>query len=455
VNWRRPILKALLHAKAWGSDGAADVSAIYQRLLALEFADRGRLTDAVNEGLRRLLAHAAEHTAYYREVLHDCGVIQGQPTKVDLSRLPEVPMLTKDVLRDRYADLLSEERHERRAYVNTSGGSTGEPVEFVQDNVYQAWNWATALFYNHMVGKALGEREVKLWGSQRDVLEGSVGVAAKLQNLLYNRVLMNTFLMTPDALRRYVGVINRFRPKSLWAYVDSAYELARYVEAHNIEVAPIPVTIVTAGVLTGTVRETIERALHTRVYNQYGSREVGPLACECPEQSGLHVFDWATYVEVVDAQGRPVAAGEEGEVCVTLLANFSMPFIRFRIGDTAVLTDAACPCGRPMRLLREVSGRVTDHFVRRDGAIVHGQFFAFNYYHRPWVVRFQVVQEDYDLVVNRLAVRERPAASEEKDITRNIRTVMGESCRVTFEYVDAIPPTPSGKYLYTLSKVAR
>lgn len=453
MNGRRPILKALLHAKAWGSGGEANVNRIYDGLRALEFAEPDALGDFVDERLRRFLAHAARHTPYYREVLHDCGVVDGQ--RVDLSRLPEVPMLTKDVLRERAADLLSDERQRRRTYANTSGGSTGEPVEFVQDNVYQAWNWATALFYNHMVGKEPGEREVKLWGSQRDALEGGVGIAAKAQNFLYNRVLLNAFLMTPDALRRYVDAINRFRPKSLWAYVDSAHELARYVEDNGLEVRPIPVTIVTAGVLTEPVRETIERALRTRVYNQYGSREVGPLACECSERKGLHVFNWATYVEVVDTHGRPVAAGEMGEVCVTLLTNFSMPLIRFRIGDTAVLSDASCPCGRPMRLLEEVSGRVTDHFVRRDGTIVHGQFFAFNYYHRPWVVRFQVVQEDYDRVVNKLVVKKRPAASEEEDITRKIRTVMGESCRVAFEYVDAIPPTPSGKYLYTLSRVER
>ena len=101
------------------------------------------------------------------------------------------------------------------------------------------------------------------------------------------------------------------------------------------------------------------------------------IACDCPERAGLHVFDWATYVEIVDASGRPVPPGDLGEVCVTLLTNFSMPLIRFRIGDTAVAARGPCPCGRPMPLLQSVAGRITEHFVRRDGTLVHGQYFAF------------------------------------------------------------------------------
>jgi len=38
-------------------------------------------------------------------------------------------------------------------------------------------------------------------------------------------------------------------------------------------------------------------------------------------------------------------------------------------------------------------------------------------------------------------------------ITSKIRHVMGEDCKVVLKFVDEVPPTASGKYLYTISEV--
>lgn len=453
MNWRMPILQCLLDLKALALRGRTNMNRCFDETLRLEFAERPVLDEYVQRHLEALLLHSCRHTTYYRRILSQVGVVADGRLHID--RFRHIPPLTKDVLRERQDELISDDRASRHPYRNTSGGSTGEPVEFVQDSAYKDWNRATALFYNHMLGKEMGEREAKLWGSERDILEGSIGLRAKVENFLYNRLLLNSFMMTPQMMRGYVEKLNRFRPVSLWAYVDSAWELARFIEREGLESQPVPVTIVTIGTLTEAARETIERALRTKVYNQYGSREVGPIACECPEQEGLHIFEWATYVEVIDASGRPLPPGQEGEVCVTLLTNYSMPLIRYRIGDVAVLSDRTCACGRSMRLLGAVTGRVMDHFVRADGTIIHGQYFIQILYHRPWVLRFQVVQESCDHVVVNLVVSEEPGTEEKEEIRRMIRAVMGDGCRVEFRFLDRIEPSRSGKYLYVLSNVAR
>jgi len=453
MSLRKLLIRSLLGFKGLAAPRRRCVWRVYRQMVRWSQSTPETYAEAMTDRLRRMLLHAHTHTAYYRELLSDVGVVRdGQ---VHLDKFSELPMLTKDTIRTRPDELLSDERHRRRLYTNTSGGSTGEPVAFVQDDLYHDWNWATALYYNHMVGKEPGQPEAKLWGSQRDILEGGIGLRARVENACYNRLPLNSFMMSAATMDDYVERLRRFRPHSLWSYVDSACELARHVERNGLDLPPIPVTILTSGTVTEPLRELVERALQTRVYNQYGSREVGPIACECSERTGLHVFDWATHVEIVDASGRPVAPGEMGEVCVTLLTNFSMPLIRFRIGDTAVATRTPCPCGRPMPLLQSVAGRVTDHFVRRDGTLVHGQYFAFIFYHRPWVRRFQFVQEDYDHVVCVVQVVEQPGQAERAEVEQIIRTAMGEECRVDWRFVDELPPSASGKYLYTLSKVAR
>jgi phenylacetate-CoA ligase len=37
------------------------------------------------------------------------------------------------------------------------------------------------------------------------------------------------------------------------------------------------------------IAEAVGRAFHAPVANHYGSREMGDVACQCPELGGLHV----------------------------------------------------------------------------------------------------------------------------------------------------------------------
>ena len=137
-----------------------------------------------------------------------------------------------------------------------------------------------------------------------------------------------------------------------------------------------------------------------------------------------------------------------------------MPFIRYRIGDRGRLTRRACPCGRPTPLLESVSGRSMEAFVRSDGAIVSPLAFVrtVRLLAEPALIdRVQFVQEDYARVTVRL-VPARGAAEEGLQarlglIRDRVREVMGPACEVGFERVAEIPPTASGKYLYTVSKV--
>ena len=426
---------------------------LFKEILKLEFAKRELIEEYRNGKLIDLLLHAHRNTRYYREVLEECGVVKGN--EVDLDRFGDIPVLTKDIITGRRDDLLSEDNGRRKTYRNSSGGSTGEPVIFIQDAFYKDWNWATNFFYNHMLGKSPGEKEIKLWGSKRDVDDSGKGIGNKIANFAYNRVLLDSFFMNSEKMRSHLNTIRNSRARSMWTYYDSALELASYIENENLEPPNVPITISTIGALIEEVCGKIEKNLGTKAYNQYGSREVGPIACECVEKKGLHVFEWTTYLEILKENNEQCGPGEEGELFVTLLTNYSMPLIRYRIGDTAVWSsDTACSCGRNLKKLEGVTGRITDHFRKKDGSMVHAQYFILGFYYHEWIKRFQVVQEDYDLVVCNIQVHRSPTELEKQAITDNIQGAMGRDCRVEFRFVDEIHPSPSGKYLYTISKVA-
>ena len=261
--------------------------------------------------------------------------------------------------------------------------------------------------------------------------------------------------MTPDRMREYLGLLNRFSTKLIIAYAQSIYELAQFAERENIFVSPQTAVMTSAGTLFPFMREKIEKTFQCKVFNRYGSREVGDIASECEAHEGLHVFPWGNYVEIVDEKGFPVPNGTEGNILVTNLSNFAMPLIRYFIGDRGTLSQSDhCSCGRQGQILEKISGRNVDVFKKRDGTLVDGEYFTHLLYFKNWVRKFQVVQKDYSHIVFRIIMTGAEYAPEELDeIKEKTRIVMGEDCITSIEFVDDIPLSASGKYRYTISEV--
>ena len=87
---------------------------------------------------------------------------------------------------------------------NTSGGSTGEPVKFIQDRDYSNWNIANKLFYKTMGDQKIGDKEMRLWGSERDLLQGRDSFPIRIQNFFFNRTDLNSFRMSEKDMHGFV-----------------------------------------------------------------------------------------------------------------------------------------------------------------------------------------------------------------------------------------------------------
>src|SRR5690606_25431630 len=122
-------------------------------------------------------------------------------------------------------------------------------------------------------------------------------------------------------------------------------------------------------------RKLIEEAFAAPVFETYGSREFMLIAAECDRHEGLHLTSEHLLVEILDEDGRPTPAGEAGNVVITDLYNFGMPFIRYANGDRAIAGWSKCSCGRGLPLLRQVTGRRLDVLHSPDGRRIPGEFF--------------------------------------------------------------------------------
>lgn len=406
--------------------------------------------------LEEILAYAYKHVPYYKNLFEQCGVVQS--SRVVIERFGNLPILDKHTIRTNFEALTSDEADKLDIIRNSTSGSTGEPLVFLQDRngVRIAGGAVLRLFYEWH-GIEAGDKEVRLWGLERDLFYKQRLSVATIREWISGIQMLNAFQMSPSRMQEYIAKINNYRPKLLRGYSANLFELAQFAEDNALTIRPPQVIISSAGTLYAPLREKMETVYGCSVYNHYGAREMHNMAMECSEGK-LHISAFTHFIEVLDEHNQPCPPGVEGELVVTALQNHAMPFIRYRIGDRGTLSGETCSCGRGFPLLSKISGRRVDCFWTAEGNIIPGEYFIYLlavHLHNNPISKYQVIQESYTSLRFRLVLRtgNQLPRDIQHEIEDKTRLIMGEKCRMSFEYVTDIPPSPSGKYFYTLCQI--
>jgi phenylacetate-CoA ligase len=229
------------------------------------------------------------------------------------------------------------------------------------------------------------------------------------------------------------------------------------IEAKKLTIHSPKIIISSAETLNHPMRQKIETIFGTALYDFYGSRETSPIAGECTHHT-MHMFQYNNYMEILNENNEQVQPDQEGRVVITNLHNYSMPFIRYDIGDRAILGSTHCDCHNMLPTIKQILGRIEENFIKEDGTIVIGYFFVHVIgvvQNKGLIKKFQVIQEDY----NKITIMYVPVStlddSEKKNIDEKIRVVMGKGCQIIWVSAEEIPKTKSGKYLSTISKIPR
>jgi len=400
--------------------------------------------------LKNIIKWAYKNSSYYKRIFDRVGIIRQDD--VNLNKFSNIPPLRKENIR-----IQNKELKVNLSYLssskNTSGGTTGEPVEIWQCKNYRRWARAYQDFYYQKAGYDYGKKLVRLWGSERDILFGSVGLKNKILNWIRNQKLLNTFKMSENDMDNFLRIINNFKPDVIEAYVQSIYELTKFIEEKKKNVYKPQGIIVTAGTLYDFMEGRIRNVFNTSIYNRYGSREVGAIACSCGGRKYLHISMLTHHVEVVDENNFPVY-GKKGKILITSLTNFSMPLIRYEIGDLGIMfKNKVCPkCGWEGDVLEEIVGRTVDVFKNINGSLIDGEYFTHLFYFRPWVKKFQIIYKKNTNVINiNLVLKDgnNIPIQDKENIERAIIKVM-KKVQIKWNIIPQISPDKSGKFRYTI-----
>jgi phenylacetate-CoA ligase len=162
------------------------------------------------------------------------------------------------------------------------------------------------------------------------------------------------------------------------------------------------------------------------------------------------------YIVEILKDGRDAEPGEMGEVIITDLNNFCMPFIRYRVGDLAVAMDnrQPSPCGRGLSRIGKIEGRVQAIIVGTNGNYLPGTFFAHLFKDYDHIVsQYQVVQEQLGEIILKIVKAQRFSDQGFREIEDQLRRYLGQDIKITLEYVDLIPLGRTGKRQGAISKL--
>jgi len=458
----RPFLRPLLHSWLLRGTGRSQQLSFLKYYREHQFDTEEAIVAEHEKRVAELLRFSLDKVPYYREEISRLGLGVEDITAKPIKTLHALPLLDKTILGYRLNDFKSDDLDKRQWYYNTSGGSTGKTARFVQDAAYHNAGQAGKMLFDAWTGYAKGMPKVVLWGSERDLLVGKDSLRTRLGCYLRNEYLLNTFRMTEADMRSFVKTINRVRPVQILAYADAAFELARFIEREGLRVHSPKAVITSAATLYPHMRRMIEQMFSAPVFNRYGSREVGDIACQCECHHGLHVNPYTQHIEILRADGSPCSPGEVGEVAVTLLTNFAMPIIRYRIGDMAAWAESACECGRHWPLLQEVSGRVNNIIRTSKGTYSSAALMTTFYFKdiektQPFISirQFQLLQKALDNYELKLVLQDTGAWESEKgQILAKLHSVLGANINIKIEILDEIMPSASGKHQFIWSELS-
>jgi phenylacetate-CoA ligase len=186
------------------------------------------------------------------------------------------------------------------------------------------------------------------------------------------------------------------------------------------------------------------------VFDWYGVSEHVANIVQC-ERGNYHIRPEYGVVEILNRDGTPTPDGDTGELVCTGLNNTAMPFIRYRVGDTAVPKAGSCPCQRGGQLVEHITGRTEDVVICPDGRYVSWMGYVLKGINH--VEEAQIIQEEPGHVRVRLVPRPDYTDQDTAQLLANMREQVGNDMRIEIQPVEAIPRAASGKFRLVISKV--
>ena len=331
--------------------------------------------------LQKLLQHVWEHSPFYRDYYANCGIRQK-----DLLHLTvrDLPLLSKQMLMENFDAAVTDPQLKRKELeqwiqdnpdpcanfrrdfiVVYSSGSSGKIGIFIYDQ--KAWRVANSTMASRLPlpDTSPSEKIRAAFYLASHGHFGGVSTATRMPKALYDTLILSL----RDFRARIVEQLNAFQPQQLHGYSSSVAALAELALQGKLHIRPKRI-FVSGDKLTEHMERQIQEAWSAPIHILYSASESIYIAVKDAGPDEMRVMDDLNIFEVLDEHNRPTSSGGEGRVVLTNLYNYSLPILRYELGDYVVLgtghSDTSCTT------IRDIKGRVDDSLrlpvVLHDGS---------------------------------------------------------------------------------------
>jgi len=408
-------------------------------LTHFQFASSDEIRTYQLEKLKKLIEYSYKDVPYYTELFSSNDL---NPDDIrSLKDLERIPFLTKDIIRNNFNHLVSKSFDKCNITYNKTGGTTGDPLEFVTEKdsvaerafVKRYFDWGD---YDNeelllvLRGKKFHNTGTENWWWKFDPFENALYVSS------YHLPYLETKAVS--------ALLNKYRPEYIQGYPSSVFQLAKKFNDDALEIDFIKSVFTSSETLYQEQRKFIEMVFNARVFDLYGHRERVAMIHQC-EMGSYHIIPEYGIVELC----KPKYDNEEGalEIVATGFCNYAMPFIRYRTGDLAIPDKKHCECGRNHQLVKKIIGREQDYFVNKNGIkipLISHRAYSMIYKISSNIKEFKYHQK-IEGVVTIMIVPEKDFTKKEEELIKEQYAKQIKEIEFKIKTVDEIEKTGIGK----------
>jgi phenylacetate-CoA ligase len=301
------------------------------------------------------LHFAGSEVPYYRDLFASLG-FNPDSVKQDIRYLQDLPLLTKDIIREQGERLYARSLNDIRHHMCKTGGSTGLSCHIAYDQPAADWSAAVTLFARESAGNRKWRSELHFACRFPDMVDPGWPTLEDFKCFAMNRSNIFFDRLDDTGLAEIWDILKRRKPYMVHAHPSTIYALACYIERQYGNAKSFEVFESSGELLEPYMRETISRVLGVRVVDRYGLAELGVMAYELQgHDKGLQVLDSEGWPE-----GHITDSGEH-QLVFTGFHNRLMPLIRYTTGDLARVEQR-----EDGFYLTDITGRIHD-IVHLDG----------------------------------------------------------------------------------------
>jgi len=408
---------------------------IFKQISSTQDLSREQIETYQYAKLMKLIKHAYHCVPYYKELMNNIGL---KPEDIKNSTdLKYFPPLTKEIIRLNYEKLHSYDFHKRRVKKGSTGGTTGEPLKFIKDLNSIAWVEACLIRGKSWAQFKIGDVSVHFMSV------GSPSTLGKIRAKMINANYFSAFEHEKKLLA-IASEIKKIGPKSLESYASTLFKIAK-IKKNNINLnIKIPIIFSTGEMLLSYQRKLIESQFQGKVFDYYGCNEIGSLAFECEYQK-KHISEEHVVIETIDSNFNNIT-NSIGEITITDLDNYAMPFIRYKNGDLGITSNVECECGRKLKILESLEGRKQNFLRTVDGDYLSAIFFPFKFKDLKGISQYQVIQTDIMNITLKIVKNEYFSEFELSEMVKTIKQKIGNGININIREYKHIKLSNSGKH---------